>query len=363
MKLMNRRDCLRGVVTLGAAAQLAGCEDLIGVLGNACPEDPADQGGIDWVPDVMFPVAAGFEDVDVAQGAPGPARIWYPTFEVFTERGSAPLRILKHCLARWPVVLFLHGNPPCNIPNYNRHWTTIPAELARSGYVVVAPQHDHLFPQDSSGVPFVSSFIDWTRNSWQHARWIDKRSNAVAIAGHSYGALLGARVATSRSDISACAFLSGPWDELNDRNPLLRGLGRPTFYMFTPDEFFEDVNAQGLWDTFEYPKYAASFRGSHFDYITQPPGCGQDVGSCGLIKDVAADLVTLFLSRYLPVAASKTVIDLNLVPPAAPFTSGTQQFYGARRLSGLDEIKTAQGCSVALKWRHGNIAGSRHLGP
>jgi pimeloyl-ACP methyl ester carboxylesterase len=363
MKLMNRRDCLRSAVTLGAAAQLAGCKDLIDVLGQACPEDPADQGGIDWVPDVMFPVAAGFEDVDVAQGAPGPARIWYPTFEVFTEGGSAPLRILKHCLARWPVVLFLHGDPPCSIPNYNRHWTTIPAELARSGYVVVVPQHDHAFPQDTSGVPFVSSFIDWARNTWQHARWTDKGPKAVAIAGHSYGALLGARVATIRSDISACAFLSGPWSELNDRDPLLRGLGRPTFYMFATDELFENVNDQGLWDSFDYQKYAAEFDGNHFDYITQPPGCGKPVGSCGLIKTVAADLVTLFLSRYLGIGASRTNINVDLVPPAAPFTSGKQQFFGASRLSGLDEIKNARGCSVDLKWKDGAEAGSRHLGP
>ena len=106
MKLMSRRHCLRGAIALGAAAQLAGCKEIIDVLGQACPEDPADQGGIDWVPDVMFPVAAGFEDVDVAQGAPGPARIWYPTFEVFTEGGSAPQahpQTLPGALARGAV--------------------------------------------------------------------------------------------------------------------------------------------------------------------------------------------------------------------------------------------------------------------
>lgn len=363
MIIMTRRRYLRGALSVGTAASLAGCKDLIDVLGQACPEDPADQGGIDWVPDVMFPVAAGFEDVDVAQGAPGPARVWYPTFEVFTEGGSAPRRILKHCLARWPVVLFLHGMPPCDIPNYNRTWTTIPAELARSGYVVVAPLHDHAFPQDISGVPFVSSFIDWVRTGWQHARWTDKRPNATAIVGHSYGALLGARVASERASISACAFLSGPWSELNDRDALLRGLGRPTFYMFAPDELFENVNDQGLWDSFEYPKYAAEFPGNHFDYITQPPGCGKPVGACALIKTVAADLVTLFLSRYLGIGASKTFINLDLIPPAAPFTSGKQQFFGANRLSGIELIKNQSGCSVDLKWKEGFDAGSRHLGP
>jgi pimeloyl-ACP methyl ester carboxylesterase len=208
---------------------------------------------------------------------------------VFTDEGGPPTprRILKHCLARWPVVLFLHGQEPCTITNYNRTWTTIPASLARSGYVVIAPQHSRQLPQDNSGVPFVAGFIDWVRNTWEHARWTDKRRDAVAVVGHSYGALLAARVATLRSDISACALLSGPFAELNDRNSLLSGLGRPTFYMFSPTENFANVNDGGLWDSFEYPKYVAEFGGEHFDYITQPPGCGKPVGPCSLIKPVA----------------------------------------------------------------------------
>ena len=133
--------------------------------------------------------------------------------------------------------------------------------------------------------------------------------------------------------------------------------------MFASDELFENVNDQGLWDSFGYPKYAAEFDGNHFDYITQPPGCGKPVGSCGLIKSVAADLVTLFLSRYVGIGASRTQIPLDLIPPVAPFTSGKQQFFGASRLAGLDEIRTANGCSVDLKWKEGTDAGSRHLGP
>ena len=134
MNVFSRRAALRSALALGMAAPLAGCKEVIDVLGEACPEDPADQGGIDWVPDVMHPVAAAFQDVGTAQGAPGPARLWYPTFEAFTDEGGPPTprRILKHCLARWPVVLFLHGQPPCPIPDYQRRWTHIPATLART---------------------------------------------------------------------------------------------------------------------------------------------------------------------------------------------------------------------------------------
>ncbi len=32
--------------------------------------------------------------------------------------------------------------------------------------------------------------------------------------------------------------------------------------MFATDELFEDVNDQGLWDSFQYPKYSAEYEGS-----------------------------------------------------------------------------------------------------
>jgi len=365
MELISRRAALRGAVSLGIAAQLAGCKEVIDVLGQACPEDPADQGGIDWVPDVMHPVAAAFQDVGTAQGAPGPARVWYPTFEVFADEGGPPTprRILKHCLARWPVVLFLHGQPPCPIPDYNRTWTHIPATLARSGYVVIAPQHSAAEPLDNSGVAFVQSFINWVRGPWEHSRWTDKRREAVAVVGHSFGAVLAARVATLSSEISACVFLSGRWTFFDDFQQLLGGLNRPSFFMNAPDDNFTDIDTSGLWDSFGFPKYLAEYQGSHFDFISKPQGCGPPPGACGVFKSVAADLVTLFLSRYVGLGASKTFINLDLVPPDKPLAPGKQQFFGANRLPGLALVQNAQGCSIDLKWKEGSDAGSRHLGP
>jgi pimeloyl-ACP methyl ester carboxylesterase len=356
MAMMSRRQAVLSAMSIGAVTPLAGC--------LTCPADPADQGGIDWVPDVMHPVAAGFEDVDVAQGAPGPARIWYPTFEVFSEGGpQVPRKILKHCVARWPVVLFLHGMPPCQIPDYNREWTAIPANLARSGFVVVAPQHFSHLPQDSSDVPFVASFLDWVRTQWQHAEWTARPAPATAVVGHSYGALLSARVAAARPSISACVFLSGPWTELIDHMSLLGGLARPSFYMFAARRDPEDVIEHGLWDTFEYTRYAAGYGGQHFDYIDQPLGCGKPKGPCDLIKPVSADLVALFLSRYPGVGASRTYIPLDLVPPPAPLAPGKQQFFGLNRLPGLAQIDEREGCSVDLRWKQDADEGSRHLGP
>jgi pimeloyl-ACP methyl ester carboxylesterase len=360
----SRRAALKNALALGAgvsALGLSGCKDLVDVLGQACPENPAEEGGIDWVPDVMHPVAHGFRDLDVADGAPGPVRVWYPTYEVFPDGPAHPVPILKHCLARWPVVLFLHGQPPCPIPNYNRTWTDLPADLARSGYVVVAPQHEATLPADNSSAPFVASFIDWARSGWEHSRWVDKRGVSTAVVGHSYGALLTARVAQIRSDVAACVCLSGPWDELNDKIATLNAINRPTFFMWAVGPFFENLDDHGVWDQLAFTKYGASFPGEHFDYITQPPGCGQPRGGCGLIKSAAADLVALFLSRYVPVAASKTDIPLTLIPFPAPLTP-KQQFYGANRLSGVDLIQHQTGCHIDLKWREDSLHGSRVLG-
>ena len=112
-----------------------------------------------------------------------------------------------------------------------------------------------------------------------------------------------------------------------------------------------------------FPRYLAEYQGRHFDYINQPQGCGEQAGNCGAFKSVAADLVTLFLSRYMGLGASKTFINLDLVPPDTPLKPGKQQFFGANRLPGLALVQSAQGCSIDLKWREGAESGSRHLGP
>ncbi len=91
--------CQRTALAAGAllpAASLSGCAELIRVLAEACPADPAESGGIDWTPDVLHPVFYGFRDLGTADGAPGTLRIWYPTYEGFTD--GPP--ILKLCLAR-----------------------------------------------------------------------------------------------------------------------------------------------------------------------------------------------------------------------------------------------------------------------
>ena len=97
-----------------------------------------ESAGVDWTPDILHPMFWGFQDLDVASGAPGPLRIYYPTYEGTPQ--NAP--ILKLCLIRYPVVLFMHGQPPCPDENYFKRWQILGMVLARSGYVVVMPKHE-----------------------------------------------------------------------------------------------------------------------------------------------------------------------------------------------------------------------------
>ena len=80
----DRRHFLRRALALGAlpaALTLSGCKSLIDVLGQACPEDPSESGGIDWTPDVMHPVFFGFKDYTTADGAPSTLRVFHPSYQ------------------------------------------------------------------------------------------------------------------------------------------------------------------------------------------------------------------------------------------------------------------------------------------
>src|ERR1044072_7990922 len=112
---LSRRQYLRAMLAAAGAISLAGCGST-----QTCPDDPAESAGVDWTPDILHPMFWGFQDLDAANGnAPGPLRIYYPTYEGTPQ--NAP--ILKLCLIRYPVVLFMHGQAPClPDPNYFKRW-------------------------------------------------------------------------------------------------------------------------------------------------------------------------------------------------------------------------------------------------
>lgn len=367
----SRRQFLHAALAAGAlpaALSLSGCKSLVDVLDQACPEDPSESGGVDWTPDVLHPVTSSFRDLGAADGAPLPMRVHYPSHAFNDDRD-----ILKLCLDRWPLVLFLHGlspSPPCpagNPANFLR-WRSIPALLAKSGYVVAMPEYGATVP--AAGDPLIGRMlgaIDWLRNDWADARWVDKRISSTAVAGHSFGALLAARLAQARPAIGAYIGLGGSFNQLNqDAIPLLQSLELPSFFMWSNNGDlapFEDLDQGGFWDAVPAPKHAAVHSGGHFDYVPAAASCSDPRGECGTIETAVAELIALFLGRYMPQARAHADIPLNLVPPAVLLTPN-QQFYGGPRFPGLDAMKDERACKgITLRWVEGSQKGTRKLGP
>jgi Chlorophyllase len=363
MKLkLRRREFIGSMLAAGAMSpallSLPGCG-----LEYTCPEDPADSAGVDWTPDILHPVFWGFQELGTAEGAPGTLRVYYPSADGSPQNA----RILKLCLVRYPVVMFLHGQPPClSDPTYFRRWTRLPMVLARSGYVVVVPKHDAALPEgpQSPAIDFALAVLNWVRTQWEHSRWVDQDPTATAIAGHSLGALLAARVRAADPRIGSYASFGAGWTEITGFASLLQSIDVPSFFWWgTQAAGAENMDVGGLWQMVgSQRKSKAIYDGKHFDYLPDIPGCSFERGSCSLIEALSAELVALFFQRHVPVKLSHAPIPPNLVPPAVTLTP-TQQFFAGSHLSAIEAIRTRQGCSVDLHWEEPDETGSRHLGP
>lgn len=363
---MYRRHLLTG---LGAAASLAllpGCsESDIKKILDTCPTDAAGDGGIDWTPDIGHPLFWGFQDLGTAQGAPRNMLIYYPSLEGSPQ--NAPIH--ERCLTRWPVMLFLHGQPPTGITtDYYRKWTLLPAALARCGYVVVVPSHDAQLPSDAS-VAAALNDLNYVRTGWSNANWVNKSAEMTVVGGHSFGALLAATIANAHPEFGALVSLSGGYHNLTNFVSLLQGIKIPSFFMWATggDPILlaeEDLDRTGdsVWDTLTQNKYASVFQGEHFDYLRAadvPPG--NDRGPCDLIGGVAADLTALFVSEFVPVPLATTHIGADLRSPQVQL-SQKQQFYAGAHLQSIAQFPTHKGCALTFKWKVDGAIGSRKIG-
>src|SRR5258706_16141160 len=111
--LTGRRVLELGVVSC-LSRWLSGCVELSTLQPN-CP--------INWAPSFLDPVFYGFKDY-----ADPAVRIYYPSLDG-SPAGAAMLLMCE----RFPLVLFIHGD--CG-GNPFTQWISLPAQLARSGYVV-----------------------------------------------------------------------------------------------------------------------------------------------------------------------------------------------------------------------------------
>ncbi len=322
---------------------------------------------VKWVPDVGHPVFWGYQDVGQAEGAPGDIRIYYPSLDGTPQNA----RIAKQCSTPYPVVLFLHGQPPAgdSSPLYHQEFHRIGRDLAKSGYIVVAPARRASLPDATSAPAMITEAkadLDWVRTQWSKKKWVDPSFESTAVMGHSYGALLAARFAAANPDIRALASLSGPYQELNDATTLFQALKAPSFFAWAdgsgPGIGLENLDGNPpLYDSLvNLPKYGAVFKGEHFDYIDDTRL--SPAGPCHpLMGGALADLATLFVAEMMPVPFGGTNVPFDLKKPQVSLTL-EQEFYAGSHLKAVELIEGQDGCRIDLKWTINATFGSRVIG-
>jgi hypothetical protein len=302
---------------------------------------------ISWQPSALTPVFYGIREYSTADGAPAALRVFFPSLEgdVFT----AP--ILDGC-GRYPLILFAHGHCQGDMEHF-RKWFLLPAQLARSGYVVAVPQLTqiagglHPSTVDHPDLAVLTNVLDWMRSGWEHQSVL---LSTTGIAGHSYGALLSARVA---GNANGHASLSGVWhDWLPPLPKPIFGLNIPLLFIQGATEF--DVLSEGDWNALGEPRHRIVFdEGLHWDYlpVSQTP-CSSLRGTCRHIASAAVDLVTMFFAKYVPPELSPHLpgkIPNSLVPPALVLTP-EQEFYAGGHLVGYKLLAGKPECGHSLDW-------------
>jgi pimeloyl-ACP methyl ester carboxylesterase len=361
---LTRRAAIKTVICWGAGAYLA-------PLLSACDPDVTVP-PVGWHPNVLQPVFYGHQDFDAAAGAPGRLRMFYPSTEGSPRDGP-----FLEGSVRYPLVLFLHGQ--CRHADHFREWFVLPAQLARSAFVVAVPDlaatRGGTYPWSDShpDLTLAEQVLGWVRTRWvHHARVASEPS--TAIIGHSYGALLAARIATSRP-LAAYASLSGVWAEWPSppRRPI-RDLAMPSLFTWgTADDPGENSAVLGgeLFDSVPRPKHRVVFAGGHhWDYLRpNRTSCGETTGPCRLVGSLSADFACLFLSKYLPPRGlSGGAIPDDLSLPTVNLTN-EQQFFAGAHLTGLRTIarpprdgeEPAHGCRVTVSWFTPQRHGTRNL--
>jgi dienelactone hydrolase len=280
-------------------------------------------------------------------------RVFFPSLEgsVF----DAP--ILEGC-GRYPVILFTHGNCVGDVNHYLR-WFQLPAQLARSGYVVVVPQlaagseHPSV---DQSTQQVLVDVLQWIRQDWEHRATL-LPAPATGLAGNSYGALHAGILAT-KTEVAAVASLSGVWgeewpDPASGPREVLRG-AVPRLFTWGTEQFSERdaVLGDSIWNQIARPKHRAVFTdGQHHDYLYRPNlPCRDTRGPCRYVGEATADLVTMFFAKYLPPELWPNLPDRipsSLVPPPLQLTP-EQEFYAGGHLIGMKLLDGDSDCKVTI---------------
>ena len=309
----------------------------------ACP--------IDWTPTVLTPVFWGREQV-LAGSAQIPTTIYYPSLD-----GSPDGAVILGDCGKYPLILFLHGH--CASEDEHRvKWERHLAQLARSGFVVAAPflSGIALGPTQDTLLDDVVAVNLWMRGVWSGKSHLFSASFS-GVFGHSYGAMLACRFATTQT-VTAYAGLSAGWHEWNTfgsgLNVPLFELSIPSLHVWGTEGLFSDAIVDADWAKIGKPKHRVVLHGGeHWTYLQGTSGgCAPPAGGCPHLGNVAGDLLTGFFARYLPPQEQDVAgasIPKSLVPPSVPLTF-EQEFYAGGHLMGLKMLPFSEGCTITSHW-------------
>ncbi len=307
---------------------------------------------IDWQPTALTPVFFGIRDYTTDQGAPVNIRVFFPSLDgaVF----SAP--ILSGC-GHYPLILLAHGDCHLSDEHY-KAWFTLPAQLARAGYVVAVPELPSITTnpavENHPALQAIAATQAWMHVGWEHQAVLMPET-ATGIIGHSFGAMLAARFAATHK-LAAYVSLSAGWHDWADGlNTIpINGLTLPMLLMWGGQDQLATLPEQ-LWNGLTPPRHRVVFaNGMHWDYLpVRSTPCNSERGSCTFLAAAATDYVTMFMAKYLPpelVPHLPTRIPDSLTPPPLELTT-EQEFYAGNYLFGVAALSQSTECGVTIDWK------------
>jgi hypothetical protein len=269
--------------------------------------------------------------------------VLYPTLD--SAGSNAP--ILAGC-GQYPLIVLTHGQ--CIGAAQVEHfleWGRSPlaTQLARAGYVVVVPQ----LPGTGFGNDIVQAVVAWIRNDWDQLQVLAPSLGAI---GHSHGNNQAGFLATD-GGADALVLLSEVW--LTEPPPI----NIPSLHVRGGNDATLVGNS---YPRAARPKHRVFIDGAmHYDYLSDTP-CQTGRGPCGCTPGIVADVVTMFLGRYLPqIDGLPQRIPPLLVPPPLNLTNEQSQYAGDYLSRSQCTNLAVDGCSVTLEFELDSIGESETI--
>jgi len=302
---------------------------------------------IDWPINMFRPVLTGIMDIGVADKAPAPMKVLYPSIQSY---GGPYGRPIADC-GPYPMVVFAHGY--CE---GDEDWTISLQALARSGYVVAVPFIKEINGGDvgSADATLYDVWL-WMLSKWKFRHLIESR---VGFAGHSYGAAAVANLIAKTGLGQAYALIAGDFGNAEPTLLDYASLTKPTLII----KGGQDIVNAGDWNSIPASsRHLVTFQaGAHNQFLPTGYNCSTQAvfssADCEEIWSVTRDVLVTFFSKYIPRPNQFPIPDSLLPPTTAALLSSNpthvQKYFieANKHMSGLEAfLAGATDCTVTLE--------------